>query len=85
LTNAVTLIGSARSEVCRELKRRDAQRMPDMYLEALQVAFARSADAATAGDDDLADQLHAGFLTLASRFAASYAGDRSGMQFAVLA
>ena len=70
----MSLIGSARC-LCRELKRRDAQRMPDMYLQALQVAFSRSAAAAAAGDDDLADQLHAGFLALASRFAASYAGE----------
>jgi len=49
--------------------------MPDLYLEALQADFRRSSEAAAAGDRALEKQLHAGFLALASRVAATYAGE----------
>ncbi len=49
--------------------------MPDLYLEALQAAFRRTLEATAAGDRALAKQLHTGFLALASRIAATYAGE----------
>lgn len=58
----------------RQLKKRDAGALPDLYLAAMQHAFQRSARLAAEGDSSGAHAEQLAFVALCSKVAVSYMG-----------
>lgn len=58
----------------RQLKKRDPEALPDLYLAAMQHAFQRVAPLAAEGDSMGAEAEQAAFVALCSRVAATYQG-----------